>query len=214
MGYKYIWEIEQRCFLFLSHCYAHTKQPKYLEKFEELLSAWMDQNPFMMGVNWSSSLELGIRLINWTVCWHLVERDIRPELRKRWLECVYKHCWFIGRNLSRFSSANNHLIGEAAGLFIASTAMPRFKASGRWREKARRILICESMKQNYPDGVNKEQAIAITKVCYGLSGSLGTSGTGQRNQLSADYQSDHVEKCRPIYAVMEDAGGQFAADRR
>lgn len=206
---KYIWEMSRHLFLVpLALAYVHTRQPKYLEKFEQLLSGWMDQNPFMLGVNWASSLELGIRLINWTVCWHLIEEDVRPELKKRWLDCVYQHCWFINRNMSRFSSANNHLIGEAAGLFIAGTAMPRFKESQRWREKARRILIRESVKQNYTDGVNKEQAIAYQQFVLTFLILSGLVGQANGIGFSADYWSI-VGKMQTYLAAMEDVGGNL-----
>ncbi len=206
---KYIWEMNRHLFLVpLALAYAHTKQPKYLKKFEQLLSGWMDQNPFMLGVNWASSLELGIRLINWTVCWHLIEGDVRPELRKRWLDCVYQHCWFIGRNLSRFSSANNHLIGEAAGLFIGSTAMPRFKASKKWREKARRILIRESVKQNYPDGVNKEQAIAYQQFVLSFLILSGLAGQANGIGFPEDYRSI-IGNMQTFLAAMKDVGGNL-----
>ncbi len=206
---KYIWEMSRHLFLVpLALAYVHTKQSKYLEKFEQLLSGWLEQNPFMLGVNWASSLELGIRLINWTVCWHLLEEYVSPELRKRWLDCVYQHCWFITRNLSRFSSANNHLIGEVAGLFIASTAMPQFKDSHRWREKARRILIRESVKQNYPDGVNKEQAIAYQKFVLDFLVLSGLVGQANGISFSEGYWGI-IGKMQTYLAAMEDVSGNL-----
>ena len=41
-------------------------------------------------------------------------------LRQRWLDSIYRHAQFICGNFSLYSSANNHLLGEATGLFIAS----------------------------------------------------------------------------------------------
>ena len=206
---KYIWEPNRHLFLVpLAMAYNQTKQPQYMEKFEQLLSGWMDQNPFMKGVNWASSLELGIRLINWTICWHLVGEDVRPELKKRWLESVYLHCWFIDRNMSKFSSANNHLIGEAAGLFIGSVAMPRFKDSLRWRKKAHRILIRECGKQNYPDGVNKEQATSYQQFVLDFLTLSGLAGQANGVDFPTEYWGI-VEKMLTCLAAMEDAGGNL-----
>ncbi len=206
---KYIWELNRHLFLVpLALAYRQTKEVRYLERFEQLLSEWLQQNPFMLGVNWSSSLELGIRLINWTICWHILGDDIKPELSKRWLDSVYQHCWFINRNLSRFSSANNHLIGEVAGLFVASVAMPRFKASKNWGKKAYRILTRESRKQNYPDGVNREQAISYQQFVLDFLLISGLAGEANQVQFPTEYW--HViERMLTYLAALEDAEGNL-----
>jgi hypothetical protein len=206
---KYIWELNRHLFMVpLALACQHTKQSKYMEKFESLLTEWILQNPFMMGVNWSSSLELGIRLINWTICWHIIGDELKPELKKRWLDTIYRHCWFINRNLSAFSSANNHLIGEAAGLFIGSAAMPRFKASKRWRGRAYRILIRESMKQNYPDGVNKEQAISYQQFVLDFLILSGLAGEANGVKYPLKFWGI-IEKMLDYLAAIEDAGGNI-----
>lgn len=158
---KYIWELSRHLFLpVLAIAYSRTKEEKYLIHFSAYLGEWLEQNPFMMGVNWSSSLELGIRLVNWTICWHIVQDKIDPVLREKWIISVNQHCWYINKNYSKYSSANNHLIGEAAGLFVATTSLPQFANSKNWQKKAFRILVQQSTKQNHPDGINKEQAIS------------------------------------------------------
>jgi hypothetical protein len=79
--------------------------------------------------------------------------------RRRWLESIYRHCHFIDGHWSRHSSANNHLLGEATGLFIASLLWPLWPESERWARTARAELEREAPEQNFEDGVNKEQAI-------------------------------------------------------
>ena len=75
----------------------------------------------------ATDLELGIRLINWSLVWQLVGGENSPlfdgesgrKLRADWQGSVHAHCRGIARHLSRHSSANNHLIGELAGLLRA-----------------------------------------------------------------------------------------------
>ena len=62
--------------------------------------------------------------------------------------------WF-----SAHSSANNHLIGEAAGLFIAGITWPHWPRDARVGGSAKQILEREALAQNAPDGVNREQAV-------------------------------------------------------
>ena len=97
---KYIWELNRQLFLVpLALSYKITGEMKYIEKLEYYISEWLRQNTFMMGVNWASSLELGIRLINWTLCWHLAGDAVNAHLKEEWLKSIYRHCWFIHRKL-------------------------------------------------------------------------------------------------------------------
>lgn len=206
---KYIWELNRHLFMVpLALAHHLTKEPRYIEKFESLLSEWIRQNPFMLGVNWSSSLELGIRLINWTICRQLVGNELKPELKKSWSDSIYQHCWFISRNLSAFSSANNHLIGEVAGLFVGSVAMPQFKASAKWSKKAFDILVREIRKQNHPDGVNREQAVSYQQFVLDFFILSGLAGERNGMKFPAEYWNI-VEKMLVYLAVLEDAGGNI-----
>jgi len=62
---------------------------------------------------------------------------------------VYQHQTFIDHAFARGSSANNHLIGEMAGQFIASAAWPFFPNPQAWRDRATAILEDEIVKQTF-----------------------------------------------------------------
>lgn len=66
----------------------------------------------------------------------LVKGMLQARLRKP----AYLHLWEITRKYSRGSSANNHRIGEAAGVFIASSYFPDLDHDGRWQRESRQIL--------------------------------------------------------------------------
>jgi len=173
---KYIWELNRHQHLVsLAKAYYITGNQKYKDEVKKQILSWIEENPYKKGVNWASSLELGIRLISWSWVW-LFLGDIDEGFKQKWLESVYKHCLFISRNFSRYSSANNHLIGEASGLFIACIVWPFEKQSALWREKSFNILVEQIEKQNYEDGVNKEQAFAYQQFVLDfliLAGLLG-----------------------------------------
>ena len=206
---KYIWEPNRHLFLVtLALAYRIANTRKYLRKFEGYLADWLEQNKFLRGVNWTSSLEHGIRLINWTFCWHLLEKDVDSGLKEKWLESIYQHCWFISNNMSAFSSANNHLIGEAAGLYVASTALPKFKNSSMWQKKAYKILISECDKQNYPDGVNKEQAISYQQFVLDFLLIAALVGKANGNPFPQKYLL-RLEKMIEYLAALEDCEGNL-----
>jgi len=166
---KYLWEANRHLHLVtLAQAYALSRDEKYLQVIHQHLDSWFASCPDRMGANWSSALEVAIRLINWSVTWQLLggvnsplfEHAQGARLRRRWLESVHQHAQFISGYFSRYSSANNHLIGEAAGLFIAALTWPHWTTSRIWQTTAKNILETEAQRQNAPDGVNREQAVA------------------------------------------------------
>ncbi|WP_421903553.1 alginate lyase family protein [Maridesulfovibrio sp.] len=165
---KYLWEPNRHLELVtLAQAYSLSGDIKYAYGCKSLLESWLDECPYLYGPNWTSSLELAVRLVNWAFAWHLLGGDESllfagkegDEFRKRWLESVFQHCHFINGYFSRYSSANNHLLGEYMGLFIASTVWPCWKESPRWQERAKAGLEVEALKQNFTDGCNREQGI-------------------------------------------------------
>jgi Heparinase II/III-like protein/Heparinase II/III N-terminus len=165
---KYLWEINRHLELVtLAQAWHLSSDERYARGARALIDSWLEQCPYPRGVNWCASLEHAIRLANWSFAWHLLgsehSRLFAGEegraFRRRWLESIYRHCHFIAGHFSRHSSANNHLLGEATGLFIATLTWPLWPQSRRWHAQARAELTREALRQNFEDGVNKEQAI-------------------------------------------------------
>lgn len=165
---KYLWEPSRHLELVtLALAWRASDNPKYLNASRTLLGSWFEQCPYPLGVHWTSSLELAVRLVNWAFAWHLLGGENSPlfantdgaAFRHRWLSSIYQHCHFIAGYFSRHSSANNHLFGEYMGLFVASLTWPCWRESARWAALAKAGLEEEAIRQNFADGVNKEQAI-------------------------------------------------------
>ncbi|HEX9184934.1 MAG TPA: heparinase II/III family protein, partial [Burkholderiales bacterium] len=166
---KYLWEPNRHLHLVtLAQAFALGGDARYLRVIGQHVESWLDACPYRMGPNWSSALEAAIRLINWSAAWQLIGGVRSPlfgdargaRLRQRWLDSVYQHAQFVRGYFSRHSSANNHLIGEAAGLFVAALTWPHWPQTGRWLSKAKAILEAETQQQVAPDGVDLEQAVS------------------------------------------------------
>lgn len=164
---KYLWEPSRHLELVtLAQAWRLTGEVSFAEGCRTLLDSWFEQCPYPRGVNWTSSLEHGIRLVNWSFAWHLLGGDESTlfdgargaAFRERWLANIYQHCHFIAGYLSRYSSANNHLLGEYLGLLIGSLTWPLWPMSARWRKTALAGFFGEAICQNGADGVNREQA--------------------------------------------------------
>lgn len=165
---KYLWEPNRHIELVtLAQAWNLTREAKYSEGSRVLLDSWFEQCPYPLGANWVSSLEPAVRLVNWSFAWHLLggdaatlfEGDTGAAFKRRWLDMIYRHCHFIAGHFSRFSSANNHLLGEYMGLLIGAISWPLWPESEQWRQLAQQEFENEALKQNFIDGVNREQAI-------------------------------------------------------
>ena len=158
---KYVWELNRLHHLvLLALASIWTGRKAFREEIDSQLLSWCAQNPFMRGLNWKSPLEAGIRLINWAFVSFLTSgADSTEDIFRQHLgAAIYQHQYFIRKFYSKHSSANNHLIGEMAGLYIGSIFWPWYQESNSWRAFARQQLIQEIARQVEPDGVGKERA--------------------------------------------------------
>jgi Uncharacterized protein conserved in bacteria len=165
---KYLWEPSRHAeLLTLAQAWHLSQDERYAVACRTLLDSWFEQCPYARGPHWTSSLEHAMRLINWSFAWHLLGGEHSPlfaasegrAFQERWLASIFQHCHFIAGHLSRHSSANNHLLGELTGLFVAATTWPLWPQSQSWREIAQCELEQQAFAQNGTDGVNREQAV-------------------------------------------------------
>ncbi len=212
---KYLWEPNRHLQLVtLAQAWRLSGDATYLRALGLQLSSWFDQCPYLRGPNWTSSLELSIRLINWSLVWCWIggaesELFAAPggvELRERWLRSVYQHCHFIAGHLSAYSSANNHLIGELAGLYLAASVWPFWSATQRWREVAQRRLTREALRQNGADGVNREQAVAYQQFVLDFLLIAGLAARRTGADFTAEYWQRIEAMIQYLASIMDVAG--------
>ena len=214
---KYLWEPNRHLHLVtLAQAYALSGQPRYAEALREHLDSWFVACPFRMGANWSSALEAALRLINWSAAWHLVGGVGSPlfsgekgkAFRERWLVSVYQHAEFGSGHLSLHSSANNHLVGEGAGLYMAGVTWPHWERAQAWRARGREILEREALLQNAPDGVNREQAVSYQQWELDLLLIPLLAARANGEDFSAPYLA-RIEAMLVYVASIMDAGGNM-----
>lgn len=215
---KYLWEPNRHLhFVPLAQAYSLSGKRIYLKGLKLHLESWLDQCPYPFGPNWSSSLEAAIRLINWSIAWQLIGgidsalfKDSKGEILKyKWLYSIFHHMEFITKYFSRYSSANNHLIGEAAGLFIATNTWPFWsKTSDNWRNIGFSILVDESLKQIAPDGGSREQAISYQQFVLDFLILSMLSGSAKGIKFPQSY-TNRIERMLEFIASMMDVKGNL-----
>ncbi|MBL1270844.1 MAG: alginate lyase family protein [Oceanospirillales bacterium] len=161
---KYVWEVNRLQFLppiaALSRIKGNDDAKKYCLT---TIESWIDSNPPFKGINWASGIELALRSISILLSISLIGADeVPPKLAEKICKALHAHAYWIDRFPSKYSSANNHLIAEAAALYILGTTMPALPKASHYREKGLKILADESVKQFFEDGVGGEQSPTYT----------------------------------------------------
>jgi hypothetical protein len=160
---KQVWELSRLQHLtLLANAWFLTHDERFARRVAEHLRSWWLENPFLSGIHWTSGIELGIRLISlawirrlldeWPAVADLFEHDALALRQIRW------HQQYLAAFRGRGSSADNHLIAEAAGQLMASCAFPWFPESERWRRKSALLLERELIRNTFPSGVGRELA--------------------------------------------------------
>ena len=158
---KVVWELNRHQWMVtLARAHRLTGEARFGRAVARHLAAWIDANPPGIGINWSSSLEVALRIVSW--CWVaalLADGDVLEGGLFRILrDAVAEHATHAERYLSRYYSPNTHLTGEALGLFYAGALFPDLHGAARWKELGRGILEEEIGRQVLPDGVHFEQS--------------------------------------------------------
>ncbi len=156
---KYVWELSRQQYLIdLGKAYFLRGDTQDVQAIRELVRSWIAGNPYATGVNWACALEPAFRLFSWLWTYYLTLEALDDEFHLEWLCGFYDHARFIERHLEHYSSPFNHLIGEAAALYMIGACFPEFKESDRWRQGAQSVLESRCQEQFYPDGGSVEQS--------------------------------------------------------
>ncbi|MGH9353548.1 MAG: heparinase II/III family protein, partial [Terriglobia bacterium] len=206
--HKIIWEINRHQHLItLAKAHLLTGENRYLTELLDQWRAWQKENPYPMGINWASSLEVAFRSLAWLWVGHLLAsspsapKTFQHELARA-LALSARH---IERYLSTYSSPNTHLLGEAVALFSIGTLCPRFRSARRWRHLGWNIVLEESARQVQPDGMHFEQSIYYH--VYALDIFLHTRVLAARNGIAIPDTFDRaIERMLELLAGISQAG--------
>jgi len=158
---KYTWELNRHQFLApWALAYRSTGDEDHATAVVALILDWIRANPRYLGINWISGLEMALRIVSWGIALDLCAASPHvQEARGAIAASVADQAAFVRASLSRFSSANNHLVGELVGLLAAAAFFPEGAGAPALASFAAREITREALRQTFPDGVNREQAV-------------------------------------------------------
>jgi Heparinase II/III-like protein/Heparinase II/III N-terminus len=161
---KITWELNRHQHLVtLAKAYRLTEDRRYADEIFQQWRQWHAENPYAVGINWASSLEVAFRSLSWIWMYRLLEGTpaLSQEFRKGWLRGQALNGRHIERYLSTYFSPNTHLLGEAVALLFLGTLCPELARSDVWKSRGWEIVLQEARRQVLPDGFHFERS-----TCY------------------------------------------------
>ena len=159
--HKVTWEVNRHQWLVtLAQAWWYTGDERWAELALAHLDRWIDANPCKRGVNWSSSLEVGLRSIAWVWTLQLLRgsRALRAERHVRILGVLARSGRHVADNLSTWFSPNTHLTGEALALLAIGCGVPGLRDAARFRDEGAAILETWMPRHVRDDGTYVEQS--------------------------------------------------------
>ena len=223
---KVTWELSRHQHLVtLAKAYRLTGRTHYVLELLRQWYHWQEQNPYPIGINWASSLEVAFRSLSWLWIGNLLNscsvtsERFSSDLRR----ALMLNACHIEKFLSTYFSPNTHLLGEGVGLFSIGTLHSEVPAADRWRKLGWQIVVDEAKRQVLPDGVHFEQSIYYH--VYALDFFLHARMLANANDMPIPATVDQtlekmlnalctLGKVGPLPAFGDDDGGRVFEPRR
>jgi hypothetical protein len=213
---KQVWELSRlQHVTLLSAAFALSGDESYAKRAASHLRSWWARNPFLSGVHWTSGIEVGLRLITWVWARRLLDAwpgavqlfEDNPDAVAQ----IWWHQRYLARFRSRGSSANNHVIAEAAAQLIASLAFDWFEESEKWSTEARALLEEEIAKNTFDSGVNREMAFEY----HGFVAELGLLAALEADRANRPLDEQTWQSlCRMLDVIAATVDAKFQPPRQ
>ncbi len=190
--HKVIWELNRHQHLVtLAKARLLSGDERYTRELIAQWRGWSAANPYPIGINWGSTLEVAFRSLSWIWIDQLLQSAAEyAEFRVELMSALAFHGRYIERYLSTYFSPNTHLLGEAVALFFLGTLYSQMPGAERWKESGWQIVLHEAGRQVRPDGVYFEQSLYYH--VYALDFFLYTRLLADRNQVKIPAAFDAV----------------------
>jgi len=145
-----------------------------LKEFKNQILDFIRNNPPRMGVNWTCTMDVGIRVANMLVAYDIFcQMDgggfLDQKFKQIFSNSVYEHALHIVNNLEYSPIlTSNHYLSDIAGLLFACAYLDSSSEVDTWLAFSMQEIIGEMKNEFYEDGGNFESSTSYHR----LSGEL------------------------------------------
>lgn len=165
---KVPWELS-RChhFLWLGEAYLITGDEKYAQEIIDEINWWIEDNPLMYSVNWTCSMDVAFRAVNWMSALNMISeyQGFDEEFSTKVAKSLWQHGFFIRNNLERqIPYSNNHYASDIVGLLYIGALFKHTSKGRRWFKFALKEYYKEVLTQVLPSGVHYERSVSYHRL--------------------------------------------------
>ena len=189
---KYPWELA-RCqhWAALGQAFALTGDERFAQEIARELDDFVEANPIGIGVNFTCTMDVAIRALNWAIGLELVHGSTTLDQKfwQRAYTAVYDTGVFTRANLeNNYEVTSNHFLSNVVGLWYLGAVFADLPAGQEWLAFARQSLEQEMTVQVLPDGADYESSVPYHRLVAELF--LGSSRLAdfRGEPLSAGYR--------------------------
>jgi len=170
---KFPWELS-RChhLLWLGAAYQLNKEEKYALEIIDEINNWIDSNPFEYSVNWTCSMEVAIRCVNWLYAINMIKDStmLKDAFLKKFQNSIYQHGKHIYENLEYSPVYNaNHYYSNIIGLLYIGWLFDNTRQGKKWLSFAINEYLAETRVQFLPSGANFENTTSYHRLMTELA---------------------------------------------
>jgi len=164
-------------FRHLAFSYASTGDERYVARFAEVLSSWLDTFPIhgptfnvLQGVGNAAKAKMrdeymngGYRLINWFNAIHagiLDSRAMDDRLLYRWIKAIWYHTAQYQRIVGGKGVGNHHAFEHGHCPYVFALMLPEFTEVAAMREPAHETLMHHLEHSYFDDGSYQEHSVS------------------------------------------------------
>ena len=189
---KYPWELGRCQHLpLLGQAYLLTGESRFSLEILDQIQDFMEENPVGYAVNWTCTMDVAIRALNWALALSQISKSPGSDDRiKQSFYYLYLHGDFIFNNLeNNYEVTSNHFLSNVVGLYYLSVLFESLSVGKTWYDFCRESLETEIKVQILEDGADYESSVPYHRLVTELF--LGASWLSVCNKrpLSNEYNA-------------------------
>ncbi|MFL0267490.1 alginate lyase family protein [Candidatus Clostridium radicumherbarum] len=213
---KVPWELSRfQHFFTIGKAYLLTSNKKYSLEFTKEIKDWIDKNPIKRSVNWTCTMEVAIRAVNWIAGYFFFKEsmDIGKKFWNKFNKSLYLHGEFIFKNLeNKGLVTGNHYLSNIVGLIWLGLYFKDFEdpngknAPKLWLDFGISEIEKEMLVQVNEDGTDYEASTAYHRLVTELF--LLTTIFCNKNDIkfSDKYMSKLEKMCEFLMDITKSNG--------
>lgn len=155
----------------MAKVYLIRNDARYAEEAIWQIEDWINENPFLHGINWTCAMEVAIRACNWMWAWWAFKdtKSWTEEFNSRFLKSMWQHGWYIEKNLeNKGGIETNHYLSDVVGLLFIGVMFPQFKDAEKWKKFGVKEIIRCMEEMVHEDGVSFENSTGYHRLVLEL----------------------------------------------